>query len=57
MPNKSIDSRIQELEAIVYKLVIASRAHQSAIEGLIAVAEGDQQQQQPAPRAPLSTLN
>ena len=51
-----LETRVRDLEAMVTQLIIASRAHQGAIEGMISVLESDQQQQQPAPRAPL-TLN
>jgi hypothetical protein len=53
-----LESRVRDLEAMVTQLIIASRGHQGAIEGLINLAEADQQeQQQPAQGAPLSRLN
>ena len=55
--HNDLETRIRDLEAIVRRLVIASRAHQGAIEGLIDMAEADQQQQQQPAQAPLSTLN
>ena len=52
-----LETRVRDLEAMVTQLIIASRAHQGAIEGVISVLESDQQQQQPAQGAPLSTVN
>jgi hypothetical protein len=63
MPN-DLETRVRDLERLcsvqgrfIEKLTIGFRGHQRALEAILGLLEADQQQQQPAQGAPLSTLN